>query len=279
MASLGIWRFFLSVACFAIVAARLRFTLEDIGDGSEELLDMSHEYNENTPFWPTIEKKGQHFQLQPTQNGHSHRFGYYYHANVIKMSDHGGTHVDALNHVNKNPVDDGIDRTPLKQYFGAAMVVNISARCLADRNYQLKVSDLLAFENTHGKISDGCLLFIYSGWGAKIHNKTDFWGSGDYFNISSLQYPGVSAEAAEWIVKHRLVKLVGVETGSIDHGQGGLRLSSHVLFLSNKINVVESVANLDKLPAKGAFVFGLPMKMKAASGSPIRLVAVGWNKS
>ena len=99
-----IWALLTGVLCVGATTAAIRFDLEDIADGSEELLDMSHQYDENTPFWPTIEKKGQQFQIQPTQNGRSDRFGYYYHANMIKMSDHGGTHVDAFNHVNKNPV-------------------------------------------------------------------------------------------------------------------------------------------------------------------------------
>lgn len=63
----------------------------------------------------------------------------------------------------------------------------------------------------------------------------------------------------------------------MDSGKNGLDLKAHSMFLSNGVSVIEMVQNLDKMPPKGAFVFGLPMKIKA-SGSPIRLVAVGWKK-
>ncbi|OQV14848.1 hypothetical protein BV898_10995 [Hypsibius exemplaris] len=255
-----------------------KFSLEDIADGSEELLDMSLEYSENTPYWPTIEKKKQNFILEPTMTGHNDGFGYYYHATIFSSSDHGGTHVDALNHVNKNPINKDIDTTPLTQYFGKAFVVDISHKCSINPDYQLSVADLHLYETKHGRIPNDSVLFVYSGWGVKVMNKTAFWGSADYFNISTLHYPGVSHEAAEWLVQNRPIKLIGVETGSIDHGQGGLRLPTHATFLTNRINVIETVQNLHLLPPKGAFVFGLPMKIKGASGAPIRLVAVGWKK-
>jgi len=35
----------------------------------------------------------------------------------------------------------------------------------------------------------------------------------------------------------------------------------------------ENVANLDKLPPKGAIVFALPMKIKGGSGAPLRIIA------
>ena len=36
----------------------------------------------------------------------------------------------------------------------------------------------------------------------------------------------------------------------------------------------ENVANLDKLPVKGAFIVALPMKIKGGSGAPLRIVAI-----
>jgi kynurenine formamidase len=35
----------------------------------------------------------------------------------------------------------------------------------------------------------------------------------------------------------------------------------------------ENVANFDKLPAKGANIVALPMKIKGGSGTPLRIVA------
>lgn len=88
----------------ALAYSAVSFRLEDIADGKEELLDLSLEFSEETPYWPSLERKGQNFKIRETQNGHNEEHGYYYHANVFSTSDHGGTHVDALNHVNQNPL-------------------------------------------------------------------------------------------------------------------------------------------------------------------------------
>ncbi|XP_055342319.1 isatin hydrolase-like [Paramacrobiotus metropolitanus] len=271
------WR--VMVLCMLLSAGSVwSFQLEDIADGTEELLDLSVEFSEDTPYWPTIEKKGQNFKIQETQNGYNQEYNYHFHATVFSSSDHGGTHVDALSHVNRNPVRDDIDQVPLRQFFGTAAVVDIAEKCRSNPDYELSIADVRAHESDHGRLPNGSLLFVYTGWGAKINDKPAFWGTPDYFNLSQLHYPGVSPAAAEWLVKNRKIKVVGVETGSVDNGQGGLSLQAHAIFLSSGVNIIESVQNLDKLPARGAFVFGLPMKMKGASGSPIRLVAVGWRK-
>jgi kynurenine formamidase len=34
------------------------------------------------------------------------------------------------------------------------------------------------------------------------------------------------------------------------------------------------VANLDRLPAKGATIIAMPMKIKGGSGAPLRIVAL-----
>ena len=36
----------------------------------------------------------------------------------------------------------------------------------------------------------------------------------------------------------------------------------------------ENVANIDKLPPKGAYIIALPMKIKDGSGAPLRIVAI-----
>ncbi len=37
---------------------------------------------------------------------------------------------------------------------------------------------------------------------------------------------------------------------------------------------MENIANLDRLPQRGAWVIALPMKIAGGSGSPLRIVAV-----
>jgi kynurenine formamidase len=44
--------------------------------------------------------------------------------------------------------------------------------------------------------------------------------------------------------------------------------------LTKNIPAFENAANLDQLPAKGAAVIALPIKIKGGSGGPLRIVAL-----
>ena len=67
--------------------------------------------------------------------------------------------------------------------------------------------------------------------------------------------------------------MAGLDTPSIDYGQSQLFESHRILFKEN-IPAFENVANLDKLPAIGAIIIALPMKIKGGSGGPLRIIAM-----
>lgn len=90
---------------------------------------------------------------------------------------------------------------------------------------------------------------------------------------AQLHFPGLSPEAARWLVEHRDIKAIGIDTASIDHGQSTL-FESHVLLCGHNVPIFENVANLDQLPEEGAIVIALPMKIAGGSGGPLRIVAV-----
>lgn len=69
------------------------------------------------------------------------------------------------------------------------------------------------------------------------------------------------------------MKAVGLDTASIDSGQSTLFESHRILYARN-IPAFENLTALAQLPARGATVYALPMKIKGGSGSPLRAVAV-----
>jgi len=83
----------------------------------------------------------------------------------------------------------------------------------------------------------------------------------------------VSKEAAEFLAKQRHVSAVGIDTPSIDHGPSR-DFIAHQVFGAANVPIFENVAALEKLPAKGATIFALPMKIEGGSGAPLRIVAV-----
>jgi kynurenine formamidase len=90
--------------------------------------------------------------------------------------------------------------------------------------------------------------------------------------VAQLSFPGLGPAAAEWLVQNRKVRSIGLDTASIDHGKSH-KFETHVILLGRNVPVFENVANLDRLPATGAQVIALPMKIKGGSGGPLRIVA------
>jgi kynurenine formamidase len=68
------------------------------------------------------------------------------------------------------------------------------------------------------------------------------------------------------------VRAVGIDTPSLDYGQSK-RFDTHQILFAANIPGFENVANLDQLPASGAFIVALPMKIRGGSGGPLRIVA------
>lgn len=73
-------------------------------------------------------------------------------------------------------------------------------------------------------------------------------------------------------MKNRKIKAVGLDVASVDYGQSTEFMTHRILYEQN-ICGFENVANLDKLPVKGAYIIALPMKIKRGSGGPLRIVA------
>ena len=65
---------------------------------------------------------------------------------------------------------------------------------------------------------------------------------------------------------------VGIDTASIDYGQSK-HFESHVTLMTSNIPAFENLTNLALLPATGAFVVALPIKIRGGSGGPLRIVA------
>jgi kynurenine formamidase len=87
-----------------------------------------------------------------------------------------------------------------------------------------------------------------------------------------LHFPGIEAAAADWLTSQRKIKAIGLDTPSIDYGQSK-DFKTHQVLLGKNIPAFENVANLDRLPIKGAYIVALPMKIRNGSGGPLRIIA------
>lgn len=231
-------------------------------------VDLTHSFDENTVYWPTAPG----FELHIDAKGMTEK-GYYYEANSFKSAEHGGTHLDAPIHFAEGKWT--ADEIPLQRLIGPVVVVDVAEKASADRDYQVSIADFQAWETRHGQLEDGVIVLLHTGFGAFWPDRETYMGTAERGEkaVAKLHFPGLHPEAAKWLVDHRKIHAIGLDTPSIDFGQSHQFLSHRILFEHN-IPAFENVANSGQLPAKGALIVALPMKIKDGSGGPLRLIAL-----
>jgi len=232
------------------------------------LVDLSHPFDSTTVYWPTAGS----FELTKDFEGMTEQ-GYYYSAYKYCAAEHGGTHIDAPVHFAKGRLS--VDRIPLEQLMGSAIVVDVTKQSENNRDYQVTTADLQNWEKLNGRISAGAIVLLRTGFGKYYPDRVKYMGTDERgaAAVAKLHFPGLHPDTARWLVTNRQIKAIGLDTPSIDYGQSTLFESHRILFDKN-IPALENVANLDKLPVKGFSVIALPMKIAGGSGGPLRIVAV-----
>lgn len=187
----------------------------------------------------------------------------------MRASEHGGTHMDAPAHFARGKWS--ADEVPLKRLIGAACVSDLSKKVGANADFLISKEDIQGWEKKNGAVSRGCIFLVRTGWDKRWPNKKKYLGTDKKGDVENLHFPGFSKEAAEYLVSKK-VAAVGLDTPSLDYGQSKLYPAHQTLGKGN-IPGFENVAHLSKLPATGARVIALPMKIGGGSGGPLRIIA------
>lgn len=233
------------------------------------IIDLSHAFSEETVYWVTAKE----FRLDTVFAGQTDK-GYYYSAFDFETAEHGGTHIDAPIHFAANAQT--VDEIPLRKLAGAAIKIDVSSKAMNDPDYLISVEDLTGWEKEQQmQIPDGSIVLLQTGFSNFYPDREKYMGTAERGEeaVKKLHFPGLSPEAAQWLVDKRNINAIGLDTPSIDYGQSQ-DFRSHVILLSQNIPAFENLTNLDKLPAKGFEVIALPMKIKGGSGAPLRIIAL-----
>jgi kynurenine formamidase len=232
------------------------------------LVDLSHPFNERTIYWPTAER----FTLTQVAEGETEG-GWYYAANNFAAAEHGGTHLDAPIHFARG--GHKADEIPLRRLVGRAVTIDLSARVGDNADYLISRADLRRWERRNGRIPRRAIVLLRTGWERFWPNAEQYLGTAERGEaaVPQLHFPGLSEGGARWLVRKRGVKAVGIDTASIDYGQSQL-FESHQVLGAADVPVFENVANLQRVPARGAVVIALPMKIDGGSGGPLRAMAI-----
>lgn len=234
-----------------------------------EIIDLSHAYSDKTVYWVTAKE----FKLDTVFKGFTEK-GYYYCTNNFSTAEHGGTHIDAPIHFVEN--GQSVDEIPLENLIGPAIKIDVSSKALQNSDYLIRIDDITAWEHSEKiKIPKGSIVLLETGYSAYYPNKIKYMGTEERGEaaVKELHFPGLSKEAAQWLVEERDIHAIGIDTPSIDYGQSEF-FESHIILLSQNIPIFENLNNLNQIPSKDFEIIALPMKIQKGSGAPLRIVAV-----
>jgi kynurenine formamidase len=181
------------------------------------------------------------------------------------FGEHSGTHMDAPGHF----IAGGrfVHQLRPAELVLPIIVIDVSKRARSNPDYEVTPDDLRRFERSHGRIPRGALVAMHSGWASKL-GTPEFTGrdaSGTY------HFPGFGVDAIELLIERR-AGAIGVDTLSLDNGPS-TTFAVHTRWLGSNRYGLENLANLDKIPAHGAYATVGVIPWEEGSGGPARVLA------
>ena len=231
------------------------------------IVDLTHAYNARTVYWPTSPSK---FALEKLAYGKTEA-GYFYSAFAFSTPEHGGTHLDAPIHFAEKGLT--TDRIPLEQLIGPAAVIDATTQSAANRDYRLTREDVLAFEKANGRIAPRTIVLLRTDWSRHWPDAKAYLGDDTPGDASRLSFPSYGEAAARLLVEERQAAALGIDTASIDYGRS-TDFVVHRIAAARGVPGLENLTNLDQVPARGAIIVALPIKIEGGSGGPVRVVAL-----
>ena len=177
-----------------------------------------------------------------------------YNLELLFLSTHTGTHMDAPYHFLEKGAK--IHEISLKKLVSEAVLIKSKKK----GGESITKTDIQKFEKKHGKIASFSSVIFYTGWQRNLQKKYYF-----------TKNPGLSVSAAKYLASKK-TNLVGIDSPSIDLGKDS-KFSVHQIFAKKGMLIVENLANLEKIKSSKFHLVVLPLKLKNATGSPVRAIA------
>lgn len=227
-------------------------------DRQPRVIDLGHSIQATDPSWDGAPAYQRSVVATIGKDGYA--------GGKITIEEHFGTHVDAPAHF--SPGGWTVDRIPVDRLYRAGVRIDVSKQAAANPDYRLTTADVQAFEKNSGRIVEGAVVLIATGWDR-------YWPDRNrYMNDKNgvKHFPGLSAEATTLLARDRRVAGIGIDTPSIDYGPSTGFEAHHV---SMPLNVyhIENMTHLLELPATGFQVIVAPINIAGGSGGPARVFA------
>lgn len=175
-------------------------------------------------------------------------------------TDQLGTQLDPPAHW--SPEYPSIDELPATFAVRPLVVISIVEQVRSNPGYHLTAADVKAWEQVHGEIPEGSVVFVRSDW-SKRWNEPGL--------AAESAFPGVSLDALKYLHLERKILMHGHEPLDTDMTP---TLEGEAWLLHNGYTQAEGVANLDQVPETGALVcIGFP-RFQGGTGGYARYIAI-----
>jgi len=231
---------------------------------AERIIDLGLELTPGLQTWDVKPP----FTILPYMTAQTFALGF--NTKLLIMEDHTGTHVDAPLHFydgeHRAPRGKSIAELPLEKLIGEAVLIDASDKAPGEPVSRRRLETRAAAQGVTIRRGDIVLVrFWPKPWGEPM----------DEF----LNARGLALDACEWLLE-RGVKAVGVDhanlEGKLAKEFGNFDAPGHLLFLhpSREIPIMENLVNLEHIGQARFRFAALPLRMRGATGSPIRAVAI-----
>ncbi len=254
-------------------------TLGNLGQlllsGSVEVVDLSGPLGPDTPLLqlpPDFAKDTPKIEVHKISEYDSD--GPFWAWNWLKIGEHSGTHFDAPHHwITGRDFPDGYtDTIPPQMFVAPVNVIDCSAEVAANPDFLLDAAGVRAWEARHGAIAAGEWVLMRSDWDKRVHDEALYLNADE----TGPHSPGPTVDCIEYILSKGAIGW-GTQCIGTDAGQaGGMNPpfpAHNLLHKANRYGLA-SLANLSKLPPKGAILIAAPLKLVKGTGSPIRAMAL-----
>ena len=181
----------------------------------------------------------------------------------IELSDHVGTHMDSLRHMNEDkPGPEGI---PLDYCYGDGVVLDFRHKKPGDGIGAAEVQE--ALQRIEYTLKPLDIVLIMTGAGSYQEEERYL-----------TDHPGMTAEATHWLIDQG-IKLMGIDAITFDPPVWAMFerkqfWEAHRVMCEREYYHLENMTNLDKLPGHGFKVSVFPIKWHNTTAAPVRAVAI-----
>ena len=228
---------------------------------SKQFVDLTHSFGPNTPVWSGFGQA----KMTPAADPKTHKpysikdDGF--RATFYEMVGQYGTHVDPPAHFDEQGIT--MDEIPLKQMILPLIVLDNTRYLAKDPNHAFSVADLMRWEKQYGRIPRGTFVAL----------RTDMYKDWDDNpeRFKREQFPAWSFETIKFLYEQRGVIATGHESMDTDTTE---KMLSETYILQHGHYQIEVMANLDKVPPKGALIVVTWPKVRKGLGFPARALAI-----